>query len=68
MAGDLVVEVNITKINNHTRVEAGGCGARGERVSSDKRERLNDQVNPPHGFDWVEDKEGGYNNYYKLLL
>ena len=33
-----------------------GSGARGVLASSDKRVRLNDQGNPPHGIYWVEDK------------
>ena len=31
-------------------------GGRGGRVNSNKRVRLNDQGNPPHGIDWVEYK------------
>ena len=34
----------------------GGRGARGGRGNSDKRVRLNNQENPPHGIDWMEDK------------
>ena len=34
----------------------GGSGSRGGHGSSDKCVRLNDQRNPPHGLDWVEDK------------
>ena len=56
VGGGVVVDVTITKINRHTRVDTGGCGARGGRGSSDKLVQLNNQGNPPHGIDWVEDK------------
>ena len=47
---------------------SGGHGALWGRGSSDKCVRFNDHGNPPHGFDWVEDKfyeQGFYAKFWE---